>query len=96
MVAISGSANGLRPLGAAARRAGVTPRQLQYYLMVGVVEASARSIGGRRFFDRSAIRRIRLVHLVNRMGYPLREVREIFMDPRGPNSSRRLRPARPR
>ncbi|MDX1564851.1 MAG: MerR family transcriptional regulator [Phycisphaeraceae bacterium] len=66
-------------IGEAARVAGITTQQLQYYLMLGVVEASDRSSGRQRLFDRRAVERIKLVHLLNRSGYGLREIREIFM-----------------
>jgi DNA-binding transcriptional MerR regulator len=63
----------------AAREAGVTSAQLQYYIMVGLVEASGESTGGqRRFLDRD-IQRIRMIRLLNVTGYPLREVRDIFL-----------------
>ncbi len=67
-------------LSEAAEQAGVTVSQLQYYLYMGVVQASMLSGGRQRLFDRRAIQRVRMVHLLNRSGYPLREIREIFME----------------
>ncbi len=66
-------------LGEAARIAGITSQQLQYYLMLGVVEASDWSDGRQRLFDHRAVERIKLVSMLNRSGYGLREIREIFM-----------------
>jgi DNA-binding transcriptional MerR regulator len=72
---------GLVRLGAAARRGGVTPAQLQYYCYMEVVAPAQLSASGQRLFDTRAIRRIRMVKMLNDGGYPLREIREIFMGP---------------
>jgi len=66
----------------AAERAGVSPAQLEYYLMCGLLEPTALSLGRQRLFDRRVIQRIRIIALANAGGYPLREVREIFTAPR--------------
>lgn len=73
------SANGLVRLGEAARRAGTTTNQLQYYLMVQAVGTATRSPAGQRLFDGQAIKHIQIVKLANDLGYPLREVRDVFM-----------------
>lgn len=65
-------------LSEAAARAGVTVAQLEYYLMCGLVEPSGRSAGEQRLFDDEAVRRVRVVRLLNASGYPLRAIREIF------------------
>ena len=69
----------LMPIGKAAEAAGVSKQTLQYYLMVGLVEPTQRSKGGRQFFDMDSIERIRLVKRLNDGGYPLREIRDIFL-----------------
>ncbi len=66
-------------LGDAARAAGVTVQQLQYYCMVGLIEPSVRSGGDQRLFDRRTIKKVRMVKLLNASGYGLREIREIFL-----------------
>ncbi len=76
-------------LGEAARIAGVTVQQLQYYLLLGVVESSGASEGRQRFFDRQAIRQIRLVKLLNTSGYALNEIRDIFTQGIDPRDRRR-------
>lgn len=63
----------------AADAAGVSKQSLQYYLMVGLVEPSARTASGQQLFDDKAIERIRLVKELNESGYPLREIRDIFL-----------------
>ena len=76
-------AGGMVRLGEAARLSGVTVQQLSYYLMLGVVRPADVSEGKQRLFDHAAIRRIKLIALLNKSGYPLSEIREIFMDGRG-------------
>ena len=63
----------------AAERAGVSKQTLQYYLMVGLLEATERTDGGQQYFDEKSVERIRLIKSLNDSGYPLREIREIFM-----------------
>jgi MerR family Zn(II)-responsive transcriptional regulator of zntA len=67
----------------AAKEAGVTKQSLQYYLMVGLIEPTRRSASRQQLFDDKAIERIRLVKKLNDSGYPLREIREIFLRNKG-------------
>jgi len=76
----AGDSDSLVRFGDAARRAGVTPAQLQYYCYMKVVEPTGVSEAGQRLFDSRAIRRVRMVKMLNDGGYPLREIREIFME----------------
>jgi len=73
---------GLVPTGAAAKRAGVTRQSLQYYLMVGLLEPTEVTKTGRRMFDKKNIERIKLIKKLNDNGYPLRAIREIFLEGR--------------
>ena len=66
-------------VGSAAKKAGVSRQTLQYYLMLGLVSPSSRSPAGQRLFDKQAIDRIKLVRKLNRSGYPLRAIRDIFL-----------------
>lgn len=66
-------------LSAAARRAGITTQQLQYYLMIDLIKPAAMSKANQRLFDDATIKRIQMVKLLNDSGYPLREIRDIFM-----------------
>ena len=70
-------------IGEAAKKAGVSRQSLQYYLMVGLLEPTQVTPSGRRLFDRKAIERIRLIRRLNDGGYPLRAIRELFMEGRG-------------
>ena len=51
--------------------------------MVGLLEPTQVTPGGRRLFDAKAIERIRLIRRLNNGGYPLRAIRELFMEGRG-------------
>ena len=70
-------------VGQAAKVAGVSKQSLQYYLMVGLVEPTRRTESGQQIFDDKAIRWIQLVKQLNASGYPLRDIREIFLRRRG-------------
>ena len=72
----------LIPVGAAAKKAGISRQSLQYYLMVGLLEPTQVSPTGRRMFDQKAIERIKLIRKLNHSGYPLRAIRELFMEGR--------------
>ncbi len=74
-------AGDLMRLGEAARAADVSTAQLEYYIMVGLVRPTSTSEGQQRLFDRHAVRRIQLIHMLNNGGYPLREIRTIFVEP---------------
>ena len=63
----------------AAQAAGVSKQSLQYYLLVGLIEPTERSGTGQQLFNDMAIQRIRLIKQLNDSGYPLREIREIFL-----------------
>ena len=79
MATESHKSDDLHRLADAAARAGVTVNQLRYYLYAGVVRATRRSPAGQRLFDRRAIRKVKMVALLNRSGYTLRDIREIFV-----------------
>jgi DNA-binding transcriptional MerR regulator len=70
-------------IGRAAEKAGVSRQSLQYYLMVGLLEPTVVTSSGRRMFDDKAVERIRLIKRLNDSGYPLRAIRELFMEGRG-------------
>ena len=69
-------------IGQAAKRAGISRQSLQYYLMVGLIEPTEVTPTGRRLFDEQAIERIKLIKKLNDSGYPLRAIRELFLQGR--------------
>lgn len=69
-------------IGPAAEKAGISRQSLQYYLMIGLLEPTEITATGRRLFDQKAVERIRLIKKLNESGYPLRAIRELFMEGR--------------
>ncbi len=76
------SKKNLMPIGAAAKKAGISRQSLQYYLMVGLLEPTEVTPTGRRMFDEKIIERIKLIKKLNKSGYPLRAIRELFLEGR--------------
>ena len=72
----------LMKIGETAEKAGVSKQSLQYYLMVGLLEPTEVTPTGWRMFDIAAVERIRLIQKLNKSGYPLRAIRELFMEGR--------------
>jgi DNA-binding transcriptional MerR regulator len=72
----------LIPIGQAAEKAGISRQSLQYYLMIGLLEPTEVTSTGRRLFDGKAVERIALIKRLNDSGYPLRAIRELFMEGR--------------
>lgn len=72
----------LLPVGAAAGKAGVSRQCLQYYLLVGLIRPTRVTPTGRRLFDEKSIERIRLIKRLNESGYPLRAIRDLFLQGR--------------
>jgi len=72
----------LSPIGTAAKKAGISRQSLQYYLMVGLLEPTEVTPTGRRMFDEKSIERIKLIRKLNNSGYPLRAIRELFLEGR--------------
>ena len=72
----------LTSIGIAAKKAGISRQSLQYYLMVGLLEPTEVTPAGRRLFDERTIERIRLIKKLNNSGYPLRAIRELFLEGR--------------
>ncbi len=72
----------LSPVGTAAKKAGISRQSLQYYLMVGLLEPTEVTPTGRRMFDEKSIERIKLIKKLNDSGYPLRAIRELFLEGR--------------
>ncbi len=70
----------LLQIGLAAKKAGVSTQTLQYYIMVGLIEPTEVTKTGRRIFDADAIEKIKLVKSLNSSGYPLRAIRELFIE----------------
>ncbi len=73
---------GLMAVGEAAKKAGISTRSLQYYMMVDLLKPAKITSTGRRLFDDKSIERIKLIKRLNESGYPLRAIRELFLEGR--------------
>ena len=69
----------LMQIGITAKKAGISRQTLQYYLMVGLLEPTEVSETGRRLFNEKAVERIKLIKKLNQSGYPLRAIRDLFV-----------------
>jgi len=73
----------LMSIGDAAKQAGISRQSLQYYIMVGLIEPTQITPTKRRLFDRKKVERIKLIKKLNDSGYPLRAIRELFLQRAG-------------
>jgi len=65
-------------IGEVARRARLTRQAIHNYVVLGLIRPARTTPGGQRLFDREVFGRLRLVARLNRSGYTLRDIREIF------------------
>ena len=75
----AGKIAGYYSLGQAAMASEISTQTLQYYLMCGLIEPANITQTNRKLFDNENIERIKLIKKLNESGYPLREIREIFL-----------------
>ncbi len=70
-----------QPMGIAdAARAADVPRQtIEYYILLGLVQPERPEGKRKRLFTAEHVRRIRLIHELNKSGYTLRDIREIYL-----------------
>ena len=69
-------------IGQAAKKAGISRQSLQYYIMIGLLKPTEVTPTGRRLFNEKSIERIKLIKKLNDSGYPLRAIRELFIEGR--------------
>ena len=77
-----GLKDNLISIGNAAKKAGISRQSLQYYIMIGLLEPTEITSTGRRMFDKKAVERLKLIKKLNGSGYPLRAIRELFLEGR--------------
>jgi len=73
------NAGKMMKISAAARAAGVTRQQIEYYVMLGLIDPIVPPGTRRRFFDDALVKRIRLIRELNDSGYTLREIRTTWL-----------------
>ncbi|XVV11071.1 MerR family transcriptional regulator [Actinoplanes sp. CA-131856] len=68
-------------VGRVAELAGVTVRTLHHYDEIGLLRASARTVGGYRAYSPEDVERLREVLAYRRLGFGLREIADLVDDP---------------
>jgi DNA-binding transcriptional MerR regulator len=63
----------------AAQAAGVSRQTVEYYCMIGLIRPLRPPGRSGRFFDAKLVKRIELIHRLNRSGYTLRSIRETYL-----------------
>lgn len=67
------------PIGAVARRSGLTVSTLRFYEAGGLI-GSHRTEGGQRRYRRDVLRRLAVIQAAQRVGFSLAEIAEMFAD----------------
>jgi len=62
------------------RLTGVKESVIRQYVLLGLIRPVARTESGRLRFDEKTVRLVKLIKELNRSGYTLREIREIFLE----------------
>lgn len=85
----------LLKVGDLAKLAGKSVRALHLYEELGLLTPTARSQGGFRLYDESALRQIRWIELLQESGFSLHQIQELLHEWQathyGPEASRALR-----
>jgi hypothetical protein len=69
----------LMRVGDVARRSGLSREVINSYAMFGLIAEAERSPTGHRLFGPEVLQRLKMVGLLKRRGYTLRDIREIFL-----------------
>lgn len=64
-------------IGEVARQIGLRPSALRYYESIGLLPASRR-VNGRRRYDESILQRLALLQLAQRAGFTMAEIQTLF------------------
>ena len=65
-------------IGEAARESGVRVTTIRFYEDKGLLPAPPRSGGGRRLYDRAAVRRLAFIRHARDLGFPLDAIRDLL------------------
>lgn len=75
-------------IGQVAREAGVGVETVRFYEREGLLEEPIRRASGYRQFDQSAVARLRFVKQAQRLGFTLREIKDLLALKLDPDSTR--------
>ncbi|HEX6540595.1 MAG TPA: MerR family transcriptional regulator [Ktedonobacterales bacterium] len=65
-------------IGEVARRASVATSAIRYYESIGLLPSPVRHRNGHRYYEASAIQRLRVIEHAQKAGFTLGEIRELF------------------
>jgi MerR family transcriptional regulator, mercuric resistance operon regulatory protein len=65
-------------IGRLSAESGVNIETIRYYERIGLAPAPPRSSGGRRVYDREAIRRLGFIRRARELGFPLDDIRSLL------------------
>jgi len=65
--------------GELARETGLTRQALHQYVLAGLLVPADLTKGGQRLFEKDAVKLVQVIREATAIGYPLREVRDIFL-----------------
>jgi DNA-binding transcriptional MerR regulator len=69
------------------RKAGLSMQVVYQYILLGIIKPQKRLPNGRLLFPESSVRLLKFLHKLNRSGYPLQEIKEIFIEHSGKKKS---------
>ena len=75
-------------IGQVARQAGIGVETVRFYEREGLLEEPERKASGYRQFDESAISRLRFIKQAQRLGFTLREIKELLALKLAPGTTR--------
>jgi DNA-binding transcriptional MerR regulator len=58
---------------------GISRQMFYNYLAIGLIQPQGSTPGGRNRYGEAVFKRIDLIRRLNRSGYTLRDIREVFM-----------------
>ena len=76
-------------IGKVAKASGVGIETVRFYEREGLLEQPARKLSGYRQYDAEAIARLRFIKQAQRLGFTLREIKELLALKLDPNSTRK-------
>jgi DNA-binding transcriptional MerR regulator len=60
------------------RRTGFSRQSFYQYLTLGLIREARVTEGGHHLFDESVFKRLKIIKQLNRSGYTLRDIKEVF------------------
>ena len=72
------TAEKLYKTGEVLRRTGFSRQSFYQYLTLGLIKEARVTAGGHHLFDESVFTRLKIIKRLNRTGYTLRDIKEVF------------------